>query len=68
MENSDRFPALNYQGAMLAHQIDGETTAARRLAADRAVAKLVRLGRMALHREMHGATAAGTFKQFRHLP
>src|SRR5256885_12740827 len=47
-------------------QVDRKTTAACRLAADGTVAKLIRMRRMAEHREMHSAAAAGAFQFQRH--
>src|SRR5262245_39755542 len=54
--------AGNLQRRRIRAEIDGETAAALLLAADRAVAELVRYGRMAVDREADGAAAARTFE------
>src|SRR5262245_50885461 len=56
--DADRALALDLQRVEGAHDVDGVSPAARRLAADRAVAKLIRIRRVALQREAHRAAAA----------
>src|SRR5260221_8670186 len=41
----------------VAHDVDGKTASAGRLAADRAIAKLVRIGRMTKYREANASAA-----------
>src|ERR1700722_11377036 len=53
---------LDLQGRRVGGQLDGVAAAARGLAADRAIAALVGLRRMAERGEMHGAAAAGAFE------
>src|SRR3954470_1402131 len=53
------FEAGHLEGRSVAHEVDGVAPAARRLAADRAIAELVGNRRVALDRERNGAAAAG---------
>src|SRR5690348_7829244 len=62
MVDADCFPAPDLHRLLIAHDIDGETAAARGLAADRAIAKLIGIGRVAHHAEMNRATAARAFE------
>jgi hypothetical protein len=67
MIDADRSLAFDLQRVRIAHDVDGEAAAARGLAADRAIAELVGIGRVALDAETHRLAAAGTFEQFRHV-
>src|SRR6185437_6580291 len=62
----DRRFAAHLQGLVVAHQVDREAAAARRLAADRAIAKLIGIGCVAHHAETHRPAAAGTFELLCH--
>jgi hypothetical protein len=54
------------QGPRVAHDVDGEAAAARGLAADRAIAELVGIGRVRGDRKPHGAAAARALESDRH--
>src|SRR5262249_47982220 len=63
---ADGAAALDFQRREIAHDVDGVTAAAGALAADRAVAALVRVGGVAVEREFDGAAAARAFETHRH--
>ena len=65
-EAADLVFAFDLQRCGIGREVDCEAAAARRLAADRAVAELVGDRGMAFDREMHGSAAAGPFERDRH--
>src|SRR5690606_2300517 len=64
--DADGAPALHLQAARQRAEIDGIAAAARRLAADAAVAELVGNGRVAVDGECDRSAAAGSFQTHRH--
>src|SRR6516162_9992559 len=58
---------LHFKSVGYAHDVDRVATATRALAADRAIAALIRVRRVAVDAEADRAAATGAFETHRHL-
>src|SRR6185437_6169516 len=64
--DAQRAPARHLKRSRYPHDVDRVTATARALAADGAIAALIRVGGVAVDREAHGAAAARPFEAHRH--
>jgi len=64
--DAQRLAPGDEEGSRITHDVDGETAAPRGLAADRAIAELVGIGRVGGDRKPHGAAAARALERDRH--